>query len=53
MKKPLVESVITKINEDIDQINILTNENKEENNSKIFYLADKASTNKRCVFCYL
>ena len=49
----MVDSVITKINEDIDQINLLNNEKNEENTPKIFYLADKASTNKRCVFCYL
>ena len=53
IQKQLVDNIITKINDDIDKINILNNETDEENNPKLFYLADRASTNKRCVFAYL
>ena len=53
MQKQLVDNIITKINDDIDKINVLNNEIDEENSPKLFYLADRASTNKRCVFAYL
>ena len=53
LQKPLVDAIITKINDDIDKITALNNENDEENRPKIFYLADRASTNKRCLFAYL
>ena len=53
IQKQLVDNIITKINDDIDKINILNNEMDEENSPKLFYLADRASTNKRCVFAYL
>ena len=53
IQKQLVDNIITKINDDIDKINILNNELDEENSPKLFYLADRASTNKRCVFAYL
>ena len=53
IQKQLVDNIITKINDDIDKINILNNEIDEENSPKLFYLADRASTNKRCVFAYL
>ena len=53
IQKQLVDNIITKINDDIDKINILNNEMNEENSPKLFYLADRASTNKRCVFAYL
>ena len=53
IQKQLVDNIITKINDDIDKINILNNEVDEENSPKLFYLADRASTNKRCVFAYL
>ncbi len=53
IQKQLVDNIITKINDDIDKINVLNNEMDEENSSKLFYLADRASTNKRCVFAYL
>ena len=53
IQKQLVDNIITKINDDIDKINVLNNEMDEENSPKLFYLADRASTNKRCVFAYL
>ena len=53
IQKQLVDNIITKINDDIDKINVLNNEMNEENSPKLFYLADRASTNKRCVFAYL
>ena len=53
IQKQLVDNIITKINDDIDKINVLNNEIDEENSPKLFYLADRASTNKRCVFAYL
>ena len=53
LQKQLVDKIITQINDDIDKINVLNNEISEENHPKLFYLADKASTNKRCVFAYL
>ena len=53
IQKQLVDNIITKINDDIDKINLLNNELDEENSPKLFYLADRASTNKRCVFAYL
>ena len=53
IQKQLVDNIITKINDDIDKINVLNNEMDEENSPKFFYLADRASTNKRCVFAYL
>ena len=53
IQKQLVDNIITKINDDIDKITALNNELDEENRPKIFYLADKASTNKRCLFAYL
>ena len=54
LQKPLVDAIITKINDDIDKITALNNEIDEDNNNpKLFYLADRASTNKRCLFAYL
>ena len=53
IQKQLVDNIITKINDDIDKINVLNNEMDEENSPKLFYLADRASSNKRCVFAYL
>ena len=53
IQKQLVDNIITKINDDIDKINVLNNEIDEESSPKLFYLADRASTNKRCVFAYL
>ena len=53
LQKPLVDAIITKINDDIDKITALNNEAVEENSPKLFYLADRASTNKRCLFAYL
>ena len=53
LQKTLVDAIITKINDDIADITALNNEMEEDNNPKLFYLADRASTNKRCLLAYL